>query len=149
MQKFFQFADGGRGGEIVFVEIGLIAILDGAHQLDALEGIEVQIFHQARARAKRFGLASGDLRDQFSERTWSDRGARCRCGLRAHAFEDEVDARLLRRRARKVFFGPHEPVADALVLAQRLVGPLDDLRGRGGLRIQQQDGAGFGVFVAL
>src|SRR6267143_942105 len=64
LQQLFDVGDGFGFGEARFVQINLEAVFDGTHQLDAVEGAEVQVRFEICPRRRSRGAASrGDARD--------------------------------------------------------------------------------------
>ena len=129
LQQLFDVGDGFGFGEARFVQINLEAVFDGAHQLDAVEGAEIQVRFEICPRRRSRGAASrGDARDQFRKDARATTGPSAFGSLRGlcsggaqgalRGVANHAGARLARRSPRKIGFGPHQPPADSLVFSE-------------------------------
>ena len=66
-QQAFQIANRADAGEVRLVEIDLVAVLQRAHQFDAVHGAQVQVSVEPGVGSERADAASGDARDQFRQ----------------------------------------------------------------------------------
>ena len=142
--------DGSHGAEAGFAQVDLVAVLERAQQFHAIERTQTQVGFETGIRRASSAEARPVIRAIKSAR------GLFACSLRQPArqlrlrhFANHISPRLLRRRAGKIFFRPHEPDAHSLIFRQRLIGALHHCL-RIGFRVaQNHHRARFGISAAF
>ena len=115
--KVFEIGHGRDLREIASAQVHLIAVFNGAHQLDAVQRTQPEIIFQPRLRTQLYRMPRYSL-NEFLKSSLSGRGVPVPGELRFYCVTYQGQFWFLCGSAREIFIGPLKPAANLLEISQ-------------------------------